>query len=61
MVCLVPAAERKRTADDLVSLLNEEIDKTDIRDNVPVFTINTKGNVNPGDAVNIKIVGNNTE
>ena len=61
MVYLVPAAERKRTADDLVSLINEAIDKTDIRDNVPVFTINTKGNVNPGDAVNIKIVGNNTE
>ena len=61
MVYLVPAAERKRTADDLVALINEAIDKTDIREHVPVFTMNTKGNVDPGDPVNIKIVGNNTE
>lgn len=61
MIYLVPAAERKRTADDLVALINEAIDKTDIKEHVPVFTMNTKGNVDPGDPVNIKIVGNDTE
>lgn len=61
MVYLVPAAERARTADEIVSLINMEIDKTDIRQTVPIFTINTKGSVDPGDPVDIKIVGNNTE
>lgn len=61
MVYLVPAAERNRTADELVALINEEIDKTDIKEHVPVFTMNTKGNIDPGDPVNIKIVGNDTE
>ncbi|WP_300712027.1 efflux RND transporter permease subunit [uncultured Brachyspira sp.] len=61
MVYLVPAAERDRTADDLVDLINQEIDKTDIKQNVPVFTMNTKGNVDPGDPVDIRIVGNDTE
>lgn len=61
MVYLVPAAERKRTADELVSLINQEIDKTDIRQTVPIFTMNTKGSVDPGNAVDIKIIGNDTE
>ncbi|CRF31602.1 acriflavin resistance protein [Brachyspira suanatina] len=61
MVYLVPAAERERTADELVALINQEIDKTDIRQTVPVFMMNTKGSVDPGDPVDIKIVGNDTE
>lgn len=61
MVYLVPAAERKRTADELVALINAEIDKTDIRQTVPIFTMNTKGSVDPGNAVDIKIIGNDTE
>ncbi|AEM23098.1 acriflavin resistance protein [Brachyspira intermedia PWS/A] len=61
MVYLVPAAERERTADELVVLINQEIDKTDIRQNVPVFSMNTKGSIDPGDPVDIKIVGNKTE
>ena len=61
MVYLVPAAERDRTADELVALINQEIDKTDIRQTVPIFSMNTKGNIDPGDPVDIKIVGNNTE
>ncbi|MEI0610844.1 efflux RND transporter permease subunit [Brachyspira pilosicoli] len=61
MVYLVPAAERDRTADELVALINQEIDKTDIRQTVPVFTMNTKGSVDPGDPVDIRIVGNDTE
>ncbi|MEI0559418.1 efflux RND transporter permease subunit [Brachyspira intermedia] len=61
MVYLVPAAERERTADELVVLINQEIDKTDIRQTVPVFSMNTKGSIDPGDPVDIKIVGNKTE
>ncbi|MCZ9879166.1 efflux RND transporter permease subunit [Brachyspira hyodysenteriae] len=61
MVYLVPAAERTRTADELVALINQEIDKTDIRQTVPIFMMNTKGSVAPGDPVDIKIVGNDTE
>lgn len=61
MVYLVPAAERTRTADELVVLINQEIDKTDIRQTVPVFSMNTKGSIDPGDPVDIKIVGNKTE
>ncbi|KLI19904.1 acriflavin resistance protein [Brachyspira hyodysenteriae] len=61
MVYLVPAAERTRTADELVALINQEIDKTDIRQTVPIFMMNTKGSVDPGDPVDIKIVGNDTE
>ncbi|WP_157154017.1 efflux RND transporter permease subunit [Brachyspira murdochii] len=61
MVYLVPAAERSRTADELVALINAEIDKTDIRQTVPIFSMNTKGSIDPGDPVDIKIVGNNTE
>ncbi|ADG72047.1 efflux RND transporter permease subunit [Brachyspira murdochii] len=61
MVYLVPAAERSRTADELVALINAEIDKTDIRQTVPIFSMNTKGSIDPGDPVDIKIVGNDTE
>ncbi|PCG21040.1 efflux RND transporter permease subunit [Brachyspira sp. G79] len=61
MVYLVPAAERNRTADELVALINDEIDKTDIRQTVPIFSMNTKGSIDPGDPVDIKIVGNDTE
>lgn len=61
MVYLVPAAERKRTADELVVLINQEIDKTDIRQTVPIFSMNTKGSVDPGDPVDVRIVGNKTE
>ncbi|WP_020004480.1 efflux RND transporter permease subunit [Brachyspira innocens] len=61
MVYLVPAAERERTADELVALINAELDKTDIRQTVPIFSMNTKGSIDPGDPVDIKIVGNNTE
>ncbi|MEI0604929.1 efflux RND transporter permease subunit [Brachyspira alvinipulli] len=61
MVYLVPAAERNRTADELVVLINEELDKTDIRQTVPIFSMNTKGSVDPGDPVDIRIVGNKTE
>ncbi|OEJ13464.1 acriflavin resistance protein [Brachyspira hampsonii] len=61
MVYLVPAAERSRTADELVALINQKIDKTDIRQTVPIFSMNTKGSIDPGDPVDIKIVGNNTE
>ena len=61
MVYLVPAAERDRTADELVNLINQEMDKTDIRDTVPVFTMNTKGTVDPGDPVDIKVIGNDTD
>ncbi|PPS23105.1 efflux RND transporter permease subunit [Brachyspira murdochii] len=61
MVYLVPAAERSRTADELVALINAELDKTDIRQTVPIFSMNTKGSIDPGDPVDIKIVGNNTE
>ncbi|WP_028330707.1 efflux RND transporter permease subunit [Brachyspira alvinipulli] len=61
MVYLVPAAERNRTADELVVLINEELDKTDIRQTVPIFSMDTKGSVDPGDPVDIRIVGNKTE
>lgn len=61
MVYLVPAAERKRTADEIVILINDAIEKNNLKDSIPILTINTKGSVDPGDPVNIKIIGNNTE
>ncbi|WP_157149939.1 efflux RND transporter permease subunit [Brachyspira sp. SAP_772] len=61
MVYLVPAAQRDRTADELVVLINQELDKTDVRQTVPIFSMNTKGSIDPGDPVDIKIVGNKTE
>ena len=61
MVYLVPAAERDRTADEIVDLINSAVSESGIRKEIPTLTINTKGSVDPGKPVDIKITGNNTE
>lgn len=61
MVYLVPSTERKRIADDITSEINKAIDKSGIREKIPVLNVSVKGTMNAGKAVDIKVVGNNTD
>lgn len=58
---LVPANDRKKSAYKIVEDLNKEIEKEGIRDELKLLTINTKLFINPGKAVDIKIIGNDME
>lgn len=55
---LIPANERKKTAYLIVEDLNKEIEKNGMRNELKLLTVNTKLFVNPGKAVDIKIIGN---
>lgn len=60
MVYLVPVAERKRTAEEITSIIQEKVAKTDISQRVDLVKIATKGSgPQAGKAVDIKIIGNN--
>ena len=59
MIYLVPANNRKKTAFDIVDDLNLAIDKSKIKNDLELLTVNTKLVINPGKAVDIKIIGNN--
>lgn len=62
LVYLVPSTERERIADDISALINQEVDKTDLRKKLPVLNIGVKAAMSgTGRAVDIKVVGNNTE
>ncbi len=60
MIYLVPANNRKKTAFDIVDDLNLAIDKSEIKNDLELITVNTKLVINPGKAVDIKIIGNDT-
>lgn len=59
-IYLVPSAERKRTATDIVAELNKSIDQTDLRKELITLTVSVKNTTSPGKAVDIKVVGNDT-
>ena len=60
MIYLVPANNRKKIAYDIVDDLNLAIEKSGIKDELELITVNTKLPINPGKAVDIKIIGNDT-
>ena len=60
MIYLVPANNRKKTAFDIVDELNLAIDKSGIKKDLELITVNTKLVINPGKAVDIKIIGNDS-
>ena len=60
MIYLVPANNREKTAFDIVDDLNLAIDKSKIKDELELLTVNTKLVINPGKAVDIKIIGNDS-
>lgn len=61
MIYLVPANNRKKIAYDIVDDLNLAIEKSGIKNELALITVNTKLPINPGKAVDIKIIGNDTE
>lgn len=60
MIYLVPANNRKKTAFDIVDDLNLAIERSKIKNDLELITVNTKLVINPGKAVDIKIIGNDT-
>ena len=60
MIYLVPANNREKTAFDIIDDLNLAIDKSKIKEELELLTINTKLVINPGKAIDIKIIGNDT-
>ena len=63
MIYLVPSTERKRTADDIALEINKRVDdSTDLRSKLSSLSVSVKTPMGgTGKAVDIKIVGNNTE
>lgn len=62
MVYLVPSVERERIADDISLEINKEVDKTDLRKELKILNISVKSTMKAaGKAVDVKIVGNDTE
>lgn len=62
MVYLVPVTERKRIADDISSLINTEIDKTGLKEKLSSLSVSVESPMSGvGKAVDIKVVGNDTE
>ena len=60
MIYLVPANNRKKIAYDIADDLNLAIEKSGIKKELALITVNTKLPINPGKAVDIKIIGNDT-
>ncbi|PPS21384.1 efflux RND transporter permease subunit [Brachyspira murdochii] len=60
MIYLVPANNREKIAYDIADDLNAAIEKSSIKDELELITVNTKLPINPGKAVDIKIIGNDT-
>ena len=60
MIYLVPANNREKTAFDIIDDLNLAIDKSKIKEELELLTINTKLVINPGKAIDMKIIGNDT-
>lgn len=61
MIYLVPSNNRKKIAYDIADDLTLAIEKSGIKDELALITVNTKLPINPGKAVDIKIIGNDTE
>jgi len=62
MVYLVPVTDRERIADDIAAQLNSEIDKTSLKENLDSLSVSVQSPMaGAGKAVDIRIVGNDTE
>ncbi|WP_300758989.1 efflux RND transporter permease subunit [uncultured Brachyspira sp.] len=60
-VYLIPSTERKKTAYDIMDDINRELEKTSLREELDALMVSVKLPMDPGKAVDIKIVGNNLE
>ncbi|EKV56107.1 acriflavin resistance protein [Brachyspira hampsonii 30446] len=57
-VYLIPSTERKKTAYDIMDDINRELEKTSLRKELDALMVSVKLPMDPGKAVDIKIVGN---
>ncbi|MEI0797984.1 efflux RND transporter permease subunit [Brachyspira intermedia] len=57
-VYLIPSTERKKTAYDIMDDINAELAKTSLRQELDALMVSVKLPMDPGKAVDIKIVGN---
>lgn len=57
-VYLIPSTERKKTAYDIMDDINAELEKTSLRKELDSLMVSVKLPMDPGKAVDIKIVGN---
>ena len=57
-VYLIPSTERKKTAYDIMDDINRELEKTTLRQQLDALMVSVKLPMDPGKAVDIKIVGN---
>ncbi|ADG70310.1 efflux RND transporter permease subunit [Brachyspira murdochii] len=60
-VYLIPSTERKKTAYDIMDDINRELEKTSLREELDALMVSVKLPMDPGKAVDIKIVGNDLE
>ncbi len=57
-IYLIPSTERKKTAYDIMDDINSELEKTSLRKELDALMVSVKLPMDPGKAVDIKIVGN---
>ncbi|WIH85306.1 efflux RND transporter permease subunit [Brachyspira pilosicoli] len=61
IIYLVPANNRKKVAYDIADDLEKAVEEAGLRDELALLTIHTKLPITPGKAVDVKIIGNDTE